>query len=382
MQKSQVALIRCDSYDQEDVSSAIEIAMELLGGFNKIFKKNEKILLKPNLLSAQTPEKAITTHPSVFYGVAEYLRHCDPNLKIYYGDSSPKGTTAKIINTTGIEEKAKKLNIGYADFEVSGTYSNPNGILHKQFTVAKAVREHEALINIAKFKTHHLTRISGAIKNLFGTIPGLMKPEFHVKLPGVMEFSRMLVELNLFLNTRLHVIDAIECMEGNGPKAGRPRNLNCIIVSTDPVAADSVACRLIDVKPDRVLTNLLGTEYGLGTMENIEVVGDDISDFIDKDFEVQRGVNLSGNTAWKYRYLKNLISLKPVINQSKCIKCGECVNHCPVKPLGIEWKKRSRYPVYNYQNCIRCYCCQEVCPEGAIDIKTPIIRQIIDKVYS
>ncbi len=382
MPKSKVALIYCASYNQEEVNFAIEKAIDLLGGINKFTNDNEKILFKPNLLSPQSPQKAVTTHPSIFYGVVKYFQDKNATLKLSYGDSSPKGTTEKILKITGIKEKAIQLNIVNVNFEDKVTVSNPKGIIHKQFTIAKPVFECDSLINIAKLKTHHLTRITGAVKNLFGCVPGLMKAEFHVKLPGVMEFCQMLVELDIFLNAKLHVIDAIEAMEGNGPNSGRPRKLNCIIVSEDPVAADTVACKLINVKDERVLTNQLGEKYHLGTMTDIELIGDDINDLICNDFAVQRGINLSGNLAWKYRFLKNLISLKPKINEKKCIKCGECINHCPINPVGIDWNKNSDFPVYDYNKCIRCYCCQEVCPIGAIDIKTPKIRKIMDWFFS
>ena len=141
---------------------------------------------------------------------------------------------------------------------------------------------------------------------------------------------------------------------------------------------------MIDVIPERVLTNFKGEEVGLGNMQNIEIVGDDIDGLICKDFVVQRGINLAGNVAWKYRFLKNGAVIKDFsgINKLKCIKCGECINQCPVNPIGINWNKSSKFPVYDYNNCIRCYCCQEVCPERAIDIKTPITRKIMDIIFS
>jgi uncharacterized protein (DUF362 family)/NAD-dependent dihydropyrimidine dehydrogenase PreA subunit len=382
MQKSKVALVKCESYDEKKVWLAVARAIELLGGIQKFTKHEDSVLLKPNLLSPQTPDKAVTTHPSVFYAVGKYFQDSVPSLKLSYGDSAPKGTTVKILSVTGIKDAAGKLNIPNQNFEERITVSNPDGFVHKQFTIARPVHECDVLINIAKFKTHHLTRITAAVKNLFGCIPGLMKPEFHVKLPGVQEFSQMMVELDKFLAAKLHIIDAIEAMEGNGPNSGDSKKLNCIIVSSDPVAADTVASQLVDLKPERVLTNKIGQQQGLGNMENIEIVGENPATMVCKDFKVQRGINLSANVAWKYRYLKNLISLKPVINQTKCIKCGECVNHCPADPLGINWHNKSPFPVYDYHNCILCYCCQEVCPKGAIDIKTPFIRKIMDWMFA
>ncbi|MBN2280448.1 MAG: DUF362 domain-containing protein [Candidatus Marinimicrobia bacterium] len=382
MQKSKVALIRVDSYDEQTVLRAFTKGMNLLGGYDEIFGEIQKVLLKPNLLSPQPPEKSVTTHPSVFFAVAQYLKNNRSGLEITYGDSAPKGTTEKILRTTGIKEVADKLDVSNVNFEEKVTVSNVNGLIHKQFSIAKPVHETEGLINIAKLKTHHLTRISAAVKNIFGVIPGLMKPEFHVKLPGVQEFCQMLVELNGFVNAKLHVIDAIVAMEGNGPNAGVPRKLNCLIMSSDPVAADSVSCRLMDLQPDRVLTNVLGEENHLGQMTHIEILGDDLNPLICRDFQVQRGVALEANVAWKYRYLKNLIAIRPVINQTKCIKCGECIRQCPAQPIGINWNKKSGFPEYHYSSCIRCYCCQEVCPREAIEARKPLIRKIIDRIFS
>ena len=70
--------------------------------------------------------------------------------------------------------------------------------------------------------------------------------------------------------------------------------------------------------------------------------------------------------------------------KEKCRKCGICVSVCPVEPKAINWNSsietdETEPPVYNYNNCIRCFCCQEVCPEGAIKIKTPILRKIFAK---
>lgn len=382
MPKSKVALIRCESYGQHDVDSAITIGIDLLGGLDKFVQNGEKIILKPNLLSAQPPHKAVTTHPNVFYAVAKHIRDEKSGLDLSWGDSSPKGTTKKILNTTGLKEKSDLLNLKFQDFEESITISNPKGIVHKQFTISRAVHECHGIINIAKLKTHHLTRITAAVKNIFGCIPGLLKPEFHLKLPGVFEFCQMIVELNLFIKPRLHIIDAIEAMEGNGPNAGTPKKLHCIIMSEDPVAADTVACKLIGLKPERVLTNLLGEKYNLGEMINFEIIGDGIESIIDKNFEVQRGVNLSSNVAWKFRFLKNLISLKPIVNKNKCKKCQECIKHCPAIPIGLYWNNIKGLPEYDYSNCKRCYCCQEICPAEAIEVKIPMIRKIMDRIFS
>ncbi len=382
MQNSQIALIRCNSYNPEEVYNAVKRGINLLGGMENFFHKNEKILLKPNLLGLHRPEDCVTTHPEVFRAVGKIFQ--EYGISLSYGDSAPKGSTKKIAKISGLAKVSNDLNIPFVDFEEKETLSYPKGRIHKQFTIAKVIGQNDGLVSLPKFKTHNLTRITGAVKNQFGCISGFLKPEFHVKLPSIPDFSKMLIELNLMLKPRFFIMDAVMAMEGNGPAAGTPKKLNCLIISKDPVAIDSIACKIINLKPERVDTNHFGYEFGLGNfkIDKIEILGDKIEDFFAPNFNVQRGPSLENNSAMKFRFLKNIIALKPKIKKQKCIKCGECINHCPVKPVGIKWgKKKLPYPIYDYNYCIRCYCCQEVCPNGAIEIKTPFLRKILDRMF-
>ena len=150
--------------------------------------------------------------------------------------------------------------------------------------------ESSGIISISKLKTHALTRITGAIKNQFGCIPGARKAEFHSVMPTVALFSQMLVDLNLFLKPRLFIMDGIIAMEGNGPRNGDARKMNVLLFSTDPVALDATVCRLINLNPDLVEPLVYGAQSGLGTMTNIDYVGDPIEEFIVPDFAVNRSL--------------------------------------------------------------------------------------------
>jgi ferredoxin len=220
-------------------------------------------------------------------------------------------------------------------------------------------------------KTHMLARITGAVKNQFGCVYGLNKANYHLKIPNPTNFSKMLVDLNLLLKPRLYIMDGIVAMEGNGPRGGTPINMNCIIISNDPVAVDSTFCRMIDLDPMLVPTNKYGKIAGLGTYEKqeIEYVGDPINKFINKKFNVVRK-QVSNNLIKSLmpKFLRNIIYHKPMIDSLKCIKCGICVNACPVegKALHFTNNKKDSPPKYDYNKCIRCYCCQEMCPKKAI----------------
>jgi len=381
-QKARVALVGCHSYTEDQVTTAVEKGLKLLGGLDTFVKPGEQILLKPNLLSAHPPEDCVTTHPAVFQAVAKLCQQA--GVRISYGDSPTRGNTLKAAKKAGLAAVARQLDIPFDDFSHGQYVSFASGHQNKKFQIADAVLDSDGLISLPKLKTHHLTRLTGAVKNQFGCVVGFDKLEFHVKLPGVDLFSKMLVDLNLLLQPRLCIMDAIATMEGNGPGGGEPYPLNLIMLSDDPVALDSVACQLLNVKPERLATCYYGGQFGLGQWQpdRIELLGDPPSRFKAPDFDVQRGVDLESNLALRYKFAKHLIANKPVINAGKCVRCGVCIAQCPTTPKSLSWgPDKAALPEYDYKKCIRCYCCQEACPEGAIEIKSPWLRRLVDLFF-
>jgi ferredoxin len=169
-------------------------------------------------------------------------------------------------------------------------------------------------------------------------------------------------------------------MEGNGPNSGSPRKLSVLLFSSDPVALDAIACRIIGLNPEFVPTNLAGEEAGLGTYQyaSIEVVGDDIGQFITPDFDVVRKRPLPFSGGRLMAFIKNRTCPRPVVNKDTCTRCGTCFEVCPVDPKAILWDPADEvnFPLHDYDRCIRCYCCQELCPEGAISIKGTLLGNL------
>ena len=247
----------------------------------------------------------------------------------------------------------------------------------RQFHMAKAVQETDALINICKMKTHQLERMTGAVKNMYGCIQGLHKAKGHTKYSNAESFARMLVDLNRFIQPRLYVMDGITAMEGNGPASGTPVHMGVMLVSTDPVALDSVCCGLMNLAPELVPTNVQGEKMGLGVWreEDIEVITRDgrlttsqVREHFGKmDYDVNRGKEV--RRLWRQiRWLSRHFQRKPYIVESRCIRCGICVEACPVEGKAIHLNKPAA-PVYDYKKCIACFCCQEMCPKKAIQVK-------------
>lgn len=386
MKKSKVALIACSDYEKKNVDMAISEGIKMLGGIEELFCKDEKILLKPNLLAKALPEKAVTTHPEVFRAVGKYLvEHGYKN--IYYGDSpgNPIGGVERIAAACGFKNYADQLNIKLADFSSGKEVKFEKGITEQKFIISKGILQCDGIINICKMKTHQLERITGAAKNMFGAIYGLNKGAFHAKYTDADSFAKVIADLNNFIKPRLHIMDGIVAMEGNGPQSGTPINMRLILMSKDPIALDSVFCNLIYLDPELVPTNRYGYEYGVGTMKNdeIEIISSEgilsvkevLEKYGNKNYDVYRG-NDKKTQIRLLKPLQPLLQKKPYIIKEKCVRCGICVESCPVEKKAIVLKS---YPQYNYDLCIRCFCCQEMCPQKAIDVKIPLLARIMDR---
>jgi uncharacterized protein (DUF362 family)/ferredoxin len=376
--KSKVALVRCDSYDYDKVKNAVKKGVKLLGGVDNFVKSNEKLLLKPNLLMGFSPEKCVTTHPAVFKAVAELFKNkCK---KISYGDSPGFGSPLSAAKKSGIEQAAKETGTELSDFKNGKEIYFEDGIQNKKFYIANGVLDCDAVVSIPKLKSHGFQKFTGSIKNQFGCIAGLTKAEYHVKLPDATDFAKMLVDLDRFVKPRLYIMDGIMAMEGNGPSGGTPKPMNVLIFSADPVALDATICRMMNLAPELVPTTKFGKEFAHGTyLDNeIELVGDDLTLFRDKTFDISRGRISRYKKSGFMQFITNALLPKPAIKKSLCVKCGVCISVCPVNPKAVSWENndKSNPPVHDYSKCIRCYCCQELCPEHAIIIKKPLLRKI------
>ncbi len=385
--KAQVALIRCEDYDDAAVLQATTRGLDLLGGAGRFVRPGEHIILKPNLLASSTPEDLVSPHPSVFRATAMLLAAAGARLS--WGDSPGFGRATGVARKAGLAAVADELGIAEADFTVARTVSFPDGHLMKQFTVAASVLDADGLVSVCKLKTHGLTRMTGAVKNTFGCVPGLLKGEFHVRMGTAERLAEAIVDLNRLLRPRLYAMDAIVAMQGNGPRGGDPRPMHALLFSDDPVALDAVACRMIALDPSLVPTITYGEEFGLGSASDVEILGDPVDSFTDPGFVVNRKPGSTTGPAKAVtgplsRFFRNRLVPRPAIDHDLCTACGTCVAVCPVDPKAVEFaspaaRAQKKPPVHDYDLCIRCYCCQELCPERAIDIEQPLLGRIIHR---
>jgi uncharacterized protein (DUF362 family)/Pyruvate/2-oxoacid:ferredoxin oxidoreductase delta subunit len=376
--KSKVALVRCNSYDDVEVLAAMKSGLALLGGIGAFVKPGEKIILKPNVLIGASPERCVCTHPAILSAAGKIM--LEVGAKVTWGDSPAVGGAVN-MSLSGLKKAADDIGIEMADFSHGRVVTHKTALLSHRLTIADAVLDADGLISLPKLKAHSLTRLTGAVKNQFGCMPGMLKNQQHALMPDVFKFSSMLVDINTLVKPRLCIMDAVMAMEGNGPRSGRPRKLGFLLLSSDPVALDAVACKLINLDPAFVPTSVPGEKSGLGTyhFENIDIVGENIENYICKDFDVVRKSVVSRKGGRIGLFIKNRTSPRPVIDKSKCNHDGICVKHCPVEPKAVDWvnSDKTKPPVHNYDRCIRCFCCQELCPQGAISVETPRLGKIL-----
>ncbi len=375
---STVALVPVDTYEQGAVDEAVRKGIELLGGIRRFVNPEEKILLKPNMLSGSLPQKAVTTHPAVFRAVAGCLQE-NGYTRLLYGDSpgNPATTPDKAAAVTGIAEAAKEMGVEEADFSSGSVVRFPDGRKARSFYLCRGVREADAVINLCKMKTHALERITGGVKNLYGCICGVNKAAGHAQYPSSESFAEMLADLNRLIHPRLHIMDGITAMEGNGPTSGTPVNMNMLLFSEDPVAMDTVFCAMISLDPATVPTCVSGQAFGVGTMKESEIrvltPGGEMTcreaaeKYGNPGFDVFRA-QLSRSLFMKLVPLLPCLQHKPKVNRRKCIACGLCEKACPVPDKAVH-SGNGKKAKYDYRKCIRCYCCQEMCPAKAITVR-------------
>ncbi len=377
--RSRVALVRCGTYDPDAVYQAVRRGLDLIGGPDGLVRPGERIVLKPNVLYGASPDKAVTTHPSVFRAVGRLLQ--ERGAQVTYGDSPSVGPAAGHMRRCGLAQAAEEAGIALADFDSGRAVSHRDGLLIKSFVVANGVLDADGLVNLPKLKAHPLTRLTGAVKNLFGCVPGLLKSQYHVTLTDPFDFAAMLVDLGTLVRPRFSVMDGIVAMEGNGPRSGVLRQLGVLLFSTDPVALDAVACRTINVDPGVMPTAEPGEKAGLGRYraDDIELAGEALEGLVCRDFDVIRAPQEHLSRSRTKTFIKNRTCRRPDIDRARCTACGSCIRMCPVDPRAVDWGRggEKKPPVYNYGRCIRCFCCQESCPEGAISSRSTLLGRLV-----
>jgi len=376
-----VSIEKCESYNEKEVELSLTKCIDQIEGM-KDKLQNKKVLLKVNLLMKKSPEDAVTTHPGVVEALVRYLQKL--NCEVIIGDS-PGGPFTEwmlksIYKASGMAEVANNTGCQLNYNIESAHIENNKAKMLKSMDIIDVITKVDCVISVAKLKTHGMMTYTGAVKNLFGVIPGLIKADYHLKMNNTINFAEHLVDICEYVSPVLSIIDGIEGMEGDGPSAGSKRHVGLLMASENPYALDTVASNIIGIKANMIPTIIVAKERGIfsGNLNEINIVGTDVKTINIPPFTLPKSMNVNfiGGIVPKFveNVLINNLRPKPIFDYNKCVSCGDCSRSCPAKVIDMGSGK----PVIDLDKCIRCFCCHELCPRKAVDIKQ---HWIYEKVF-
>ena len=353
-----VSIQNAAAYEPQLLDRVIAAHFDTLGVANDI-RPGMRVLLKPNLLAGRDPATAVTTHPEVLAAIARWLKaHGVEHITLA---DSPGGVyTPALLKKTytacGLDQLRPLMLLNE---DVS--YEHVNG-----FDLLTPVVKADYIINCAKLKTHGLTVMSAGVKNLFGCIPGLKKPEWHARRPSLDGFCDMLVDLCDTVKPDLTLIDAIDCMEGNGPGGGTVRHMGVTLCSRDPYAIDEQGALLMGMTAKMVPGVRQSRKHGKLSDPTI-LMGDSLQPanppFVLPDAITGKEKLFTINGL--FHHFCGRGRKYPSVIPDRCVGCGRCAESCPKHLISIVDRKA----VITRKGSISCFCCQEMCPVHAIDAK-------------
>jgi uncharacterized protein (DUF362 family) len=353
---SKVAIVKCENYELEEVKKAVKILIRNTD-FPEV--KGKKILLKPNILSDATPDKAITTHPIVLKAIIQILKEKDAG-EILVGDSPANQRKGFKPTGCGLYQICEQENVEWVDFTVKPVKKNLD-IVNQTIYMANIIDKVDMVFSLSKFKTHTLMYTTGSIKNIFGLVPNLRKSQQHVLHPTKNSFAKMICGLFKESKVTYTIMDAIVGMEGAGPGNGDPIKVNKLLGSSDALAVDIAQATMMGYNPMDIPIIKCGLDNkitAISLIEEIEYPLYSASSLIMKDYN-RIGGQISNNIE-DNEYLQRPT---PIFVVDKCIKCRKCIDICPAKALVLTDRI-----IIDTDKCIRCYCCHEVCPVDAIEV--------------
>jgi len=362
-------LIRKADYDYQHLKPVVFEIMDTLAA-DKI-KPGCRVLIKPNLLSAASPEDATLTHPLVIKAAVEYV--LEKGARPQVSDSPAIGSFERILKTNKIDEALAGLDVICSPFK--NTVSVDIGKPYGHIDIAKDVMEADIIINLPKLKTHTQMLLTLAVKNMFGCIVGFKKSQWHMRAGTDTDaFARLLVAIHQAVKPTVSIIDGVLALEGEGPgRGGKPRQIGVLMGSDDSFALDMAVCQMLGIS--YASAPILKNAEAMGLLPTFKVTGDVP---LITDFQLPPSSGLIWGPRFLHNFMRRHTMALPVCDDSLCDMCSQCWTLCPAKaiePLAEKIK-------FDYKNCIRCYCCIEICPYGALHAEETIGGKITRKLMN
>ncbi|MFO8034550.1 MAG: DUF362 domain-containing protein [Candidatus Bipolaricaulota bacterium] len=379
MSKPRVSVVRCGSYECQQVASAVDRAISLLGGLEGFVRPGDRVFVKANHLSPPSPpERAIITHPKVVEAVLQQL--LGVTSRVSFGDDVQADGDPFAVS--GYRELAQRLGVPLVNLKQHGfTEINSGGAVLERVYIAREVLEADVVVNLPKLKTHSLTTLTGAVKNLYGVIPSGLRSSYHGLYSQPAAFNQALVDIYATAPPALHIMDAVVGMEGEGPAAGQPREVGLLLAGGDGVAVDAVAAHIMGLDSMEIGTTQVAHRRGVGVgeLQEIELVGEAMDNVLPTSF------TLPSTTPARYlgrvppsvaRLFSSQLTAYPTVVTDRCVGCRACAAICPVGAATMHGNKAR----IERRKCIRCMCCHEVCRYDAILLRRSLHGRALYRV--
>lgn len=370
-----VILEKIDGYDRHEIKQAVVRLLTPLGGMEAFVKPGERVLLKPNMLSAKSPGKAVTTHPELVRAVIELVR--EVGAIPFVGDSPGVGTFRRVAEKCGMLQVVEETGAELQEFSESVQVTGDG--FFRRFDLARPYVEADRVINLPKLKTHGMMTMTCAVKNLFGAVVGAGKVAWHLRAGEDRNlFARLLLEIYLLRKPDLNIVDAVTAMEGDGPSSGTPRQVGLLIAGTDAVSVDAIAADILKIPKKLLYVERAAVQMGLSGVDRsaILVGGYPVEQARIANFKLPPLSDVQfGLPRFVVRRLRHHFTAYPYPIHEKCKRCGICCDACPPGAMEI----RDGFLAIDYKKCIRCFCCRELCPEHALGVREGLLLRIIKK---
>jgi uncharacterized protein (DUF362 family)/NAD-dependent dihydropyrimidine dehydrogenase PreA subunit len=377
-QMTVVAVKKCESYQAAELSEKLDSLLNQIGGLDNFINQGARVVFKTNLLMGKEPEAAVTTNPEFIRALARKVKALGAEVVIADSPGGPfnKKLLKRAYQKSGLYQLAAEEELELNYNTDSSRHQYHAGKINKSFQLASYLESADLVINLPKLKTHGLTMYTGAVKNLFGCIPGVLKAEYHLRMQSVYDFSRMLNDLAGLVAPELTIMDAVVGMEGEGPSNGRPKEFNYLLASTSPYYLDLAAVRLLGINPEEKVPSIKAAlEDQIINKENLELRGDQLVAPAEVEIpKIEKENNLLDAKLPDFLsdILEKFLRPKPIFKEDKCVGCRTCAENCPPEAITMV----DNFPEVKLETCIRCFCCQELCPYDAVEIKYPLLARL------
>ncbi len=374
-----VSMVNCPDYNQGNVDKSIR---DLLENIHFNFPENSTVLIKPNIMSQNRPEQATITHFSIIEGLCAVLK--DKGCKIQIGDSISfyqRGLTRKAFQTTRLDKVAEKYGAELIAFEEEHLIKNTDkSTFLKEIYFPARILEADMVISACKLKSHSLMRLSGAVKNMFGIMPGGYKQRLHTWTQSLFDLGDVFIDLFNIAGAKLCVMDAVTGLDGGPSAAGKPVKVGKILASVNPYALDAVACKMIGYEPSDIPILIRAGQRGLQkNYSEIEIIENNKTTMIDKyPFPVVKFKNIIKTPIAPVKDNKSVLVTEtyvfPKVLKPEYENPGQCISVCPT---GAIYQNDLHHLAIDRDKCINCYHCVFACEKGVIGFRSSIMNKLI-----